>query len=61
MNSGALGGLFAVLCLVAKSCPSLCNTMDRSLPGSSIRGNSLGKNIGVGCHAILQGIFPIKG
>ena len=23
--------------------------------------NSLGKNIGVGCHALLQGIFPTKG
>ena len=24
-------------------------------------GDSLGKNAGVGCHALLQGIFPIQG
>ena len=24
-------------------------------------GDSLGKNTGVGCHALLQGIFPIQG
>ena len=28
----------AVLCLVAQSCPTLCNPMDCSLPGSSIHG-----------------------
>jgi len=39
----------AVLCLVAQSCPTLCNPMDCSLPGSSVRGDSLGKNTGVGC------------
>ena len=26
-------------------------------PGSSVHGNSLGKNTGVGYHALLQGIF----
>ena len=31
-----------------------------SPPGSSIHGSSPGKNIGVGCHAILQGIFPTQ-
>ena len=35
--------------------------MDCSLPGSSVHGDSLGKNTGVGCHALLQGIFPIQG
>ena len=29
-----------------------------SLPGSSVHGNSPGKNTGVGCHSFLQGIFP---
>ena len=29
--------------------------MDRSLPGSSVHGDSPGKNTGVGCHALLQG------
>ena len=32
-----------------------------SLPGSSVLGDSPGKNTGVGCHALLQGIFPIQG
>ena len=47
-----------VLCLVAESCPTLCNPMDCSSPGSSVHGDSPGKNIRVGCHALLQGIFP---
>ena len=50
-----------VLCLVAQSCPTLCNPMDCSLPGSSVHGDSPGKNIRVGCHALLQGIFPTQG
>ena len=32
-----------------------------SLPGSSVHGDSPGKDAGVGCHALLQGIFPTKG
>ena len=48
----------AVLCWVAQSCPTLCNPMDCSPPGSSVMRNSPGKNIGVGCRALLQGIFP---
>ena len=35
--------------------------MDQSLPGSSVHGDSPGKNTGVGCHALLQGIFPTQG
>ena len=35
--------------------------MDCSLPGSSVHGNSTGKNTAVGCHAHLQGIFPTQG
>ena len=31
------------------------------LPGSSVHGDSLGKNTGVSCHALLQGIFLIQG
>ena len=41
--------------------PTLCNCLDCSPPGSSVYGNSPGKNIGVGCHALLQGIFPTQG
>ena len=48
-------------CSVAKSHLTLCNPMDCSLPGSSVHRDSPGKNIGVGCHALLQGIFPIQG
>ena len=35
--------------------------MDYSLPGSSVLGDSPGKNTGVGCHDLLQGIFPTQG
>ena len=41
------------LCLVAQSCPTLCDSMDCSLPGSSVYANSPGKNTGVGWHALL--------
>ena len=30
-------------------------------PGSSVHGNSLGKNTGVGCHFLLQGNLPNSG
>ena len=46
-----------VLCLVAQLCQTLCVPMDCSLPGFSVHGDSPGKNTGVGCHALLQGIF----
>ena len=32
-----------------------------ALPGSSVHGDSPGKNAGAGCHALLQGIFPTQG
>ena len=51
----------AVLCLVTQSCQTLCNPMDCSPPSSSVHGDSPGKNTGVGCHALLQGIFPTTG
>ena len=35
--------------------------MEYSLPGSSVHGDSPGMNTGVGCHALLQGIFPTLG
>ena len=52
---------FVVLCLVTQLCPSLCDPMSCSLTGSSVHGNSPGKNTGVGCHALLQGVFPTQG
>ena len=39
----------------------LCDPMDCSPPGSSVHGGSPGKNTGVGCCALLQGIFPMQG
>ena len=39
----------------------LCDSMDYNLPGSSVHGDSAGKNTGMGCHALLQGIFPTQG
>ena len=45
-------------CMLSHFCNvQLCNPMDCSPPDSSVHGNSLGKNTGVGCHALLQGIF----
>ena len=47
--------------LTVHSCPTLCDPMDCSPPGSSVCGDSPGKNTGVGCRAFLQGIFPAQG
>ena len=35
-------------------CPTLCDPIDGSPPGSPRPWDSLGKNIGVGCHFLLQ-------
>ena len=51
---------YAVLCLVTQSCPTLCSPMNCSPPGSSVHGDSPGKNTGGGSHALLQGIFPTQ-
>ena len=51
-------------CVNAKSLRShltLCDSIDCSPPGSSVHGDSPGKNTGVGCNALLQGIFPAQG
>ena len=42
-------------------CVWLCGPMGCSSPGSSVHGDSPGKNTGVGCHALLQGIFQTQG
>ena len=49
------------LCLVGQSCPTLCDPMGCRPPRSSVHGDSPGKNTGVGCQALLQGIFPTQG
>ena len=40
---------------------ALCDPMDCSPAGSSVHGDSPGKNTGVGCHFLLQGIFLTQG
>ena len=40
---------------------TICDPMDYSPPASSVHGDSPGKNTGVGCHFLLQGIFPSQG
>ena len=50
-----------MLFLVTQSCPTLCDPMDWSPSGSSVHGDSPGKNTGVGCHALLQEVFPTQG
>ena len=52
------------MCVHSKSlklCLTLCNPMNYSLPGFFLHGDSPGKNTGVGCHDLLQGIFPTQG
>ena len=53
--------LNGTLCLVSQLYPTLCHPMDCSPPGFSVHGDSQGKNTGVSCHALLQGIFPTQG
>ena len=47
-------------CLVAQSCPTVCNpwTVAHQAPLSV---GFASKNAGVGCHFLLQGIFPNQG
>ena len=54
LETGGSGGL------VAKSCPTLVTPLDCNLSGSSVHGDSPGKNTGVGCHFLLQGISPTQ-
>ena len=42
-------------------CPTLCDPMDCSPSGSSVHGDSLSMNTGLGCRSLLQGIFPNQG
>ena len=65
LKKGNWGGIkrnpyTGVLSLVSQSCLTLCDPMDCSLSGSSVHGDSPGRHTGVGCHALLQGIFPTQ-
>ena len=44
-----------------QSCPTLYNPIDGNPSGFSVHRDSLGKDTGVGCHALLLGIFPTQG
>ena len=48
-------------CSVAQSCLTLFDPMDCSPPGSSVHKDFPGKNSGVACHSLIQGIFPTQG
>ena len=47
-------------CSVTPSCLTLRDPMDSSPPDSSVHGVLQARTTGVGCHALLQGIFPIS-
>ena len=40
------------------SCPTLCDSVECSSPGSSVHGIFPGKNTGASCHFLLQGDLP---
>ena len=50
-----------VCVLVAQSCPNLCDSHGLQPARLLCPWNSPGKNTGVGCHSLLQGIFPTRG
>ena len=61
----SLGGtghpdVYSARMLSLQLCPTLCDSMDCSLPGSC-PWDSPGKNTGVGCPALPQGIFLTQG
>ena len=47
--------------LDAQLCPTLCNPMDYSPARLLSPWDFSGKNTGVGCHFLFQGIFPTQG
>jgi len=55
---------YIYLCCAVLSCSvvsTVFDPMECSPPGYSVHGDSPGRNTGVGCHALLQGIFPTQG
>ena len=48
------------MCLCTQSCPTLCDTMDCSPPGSSVY-RILQARTCIGCHFLLQRIFLTQG
>ena len=52
---------FSVHVKALQSCLTLCSPMDSSPSGSSVPGILQARITGVGCHFLLQGIFPTQG
>ena len=50
-----------LMCSVAQFCPTLCDTMDYSPPGSSVHGISQSRILEWVVIFLLQGIFPTQG
>ena len=48
-------------CLVAQSCPALCDPIDHSPQATLSMGILQARITGVGCQALLQGLFPAQG
>ena len=48
-------------CLVDQLRPTLCDPMGCRPPGSSVQWDFPGKDTGVGCYFLFQGIFPTQG
>ena len=53
--------LHIVCAQLLPSYPTLCGPMDCTTQGSSVHGDSPGKNSRAGYHFLLQGIFPTQG
>ena len=64
-NNNNTKHIHALLCMCAKSlqsCLTPCDTVDCMQPPRILCSwDSPGKNTGVGCHALLQGIFLTQG
>ena len=53
--------LYVHVCSVFQLCPSLCNPMNCTLPGSSVHGVFWARILEWGCQFLLQVIFPTQG
>ena len=58
-----MAGLLWLCCAVLScfSCVRLCDSIAYGPPGTSVHGDSLGKNVGVGCRGLFQSIYPTQG
>ena len=61
LNTHHIHIMKSCVCLVVLWCVTLCGPVDCSPPGSFVHWDHPSKNTGVGCHALLQGIFPTQG